>query len=326
MRVNSEDKTIKKNYIQRYRFLINEYKVVKAKKHVNFKFAKDFYIAHGLDRRTFLKYYNRYLQSNEEKDLLPRKRGPRWKSRRFIPYIENKVIQHRLNGLNKFEIVRVLTPVLKGNTPSASGVYKILKRNGLNRLKKQMKENKRKIIKEKAGELVHADAHYLSKDLLLTDRKRRYLVGIIDDATRIAWAEVVDDIKALTVTFSTMRLFNVMLSEYNIQTKELLTDNGSEYGPKVSKNKREHPFERMLMEVGVKHRYTRPYRPQTNGKIERFWRTLNEDLICETTFDNIEEFKKELLEYLYYYNYERPHQALNGKTPVDFLQKCPRIT
>ncbi len=326
MRVNSEDKTIKRNYIQKYRFLINEYKVVKAKKHVKYKFVKDFYTAHGIDRRTFLKYYNRYMQSGKEEDLLPRKRGPRWKSRRFIPYIEQKVLEQRLRGLNRYEIVRVLTYKLGSKTPSPSGVYQILKRNGLNKLKKQMKQNKRRIIKEKAGELAHIDAHYLSRDVVLADRKRRYLVAVIDDCTRIAWAEVVEDIKSLTVMFSVMRMFNIIMSNYEIQFMEVMTDNGAEFGPKISKNKRGHPFERMLEEIGVKHIYTKPYRPQTNGKIERFWRTLNEDLLNETTFENEDKLKKELEEYIWYYNNERPHQALDGQTPVDFLKNCPRIT
>jgi len=75
----------------------------------------------------------------------------------------------------------------------------------------------------------------------------------------------------------------------------------------------------MLEEIGVKHRYCRPYRPQTNGKVERFWRTLNEDLIEGTTFESEEEFKKELEQYIYYYNTLRPHQALGGKTPLECL-------
>ena len=79
----------------------------------------------------------------------------------------------------------------------------------------------------------------------------------------------------------------------------------------------QHPFERMLIELGVKHRYTQPYRPQTNGKVERFWRTLKEDLICETDFDSLEELKDELLQYMCYYNHERPHQGIEGKKPAD---------
>ena len=72
----------------------------------------------------------------------------------------------------------------------------------------------------------------------------------------------------------------------------------------------------LLLELGIKHRYTRPYRPQTNGKVERFWRTLNDDLIEGVTFDSLQHFKDELQQYLIYYNTHRPHQALNGITPT----------
>ncbi len=95
---------------------------------------------------------------------------------------------------------------------------------------------------------------------------------------------------------------------------------------KVSKKKDNHHFERMLVELEVKHRYTRPYRPQTNGKVEIFWRTIEEDLLHETTFDSVDELKEELLQYLYYYNQERPHQGIGGITPVEFNKYCPRIT
>ena len=74
----------------------------------------------------------------------------------------------------------------------------------------------------------------------------------------------------------------------------------------------------MLLELGIKHRYTRPYRPQTNGKVERFWRTLDDDVIDGATFDNLDHFANELFEYLIYYNNYRPHQALGGQTPKDF--------
>jgi len=326
MRLNSVDATIKRNYIQKYRFLISEYEQVKAQEHSGYRFVHEFYRAHHLDRRVFLKYYSRYKQSGKPEDLLPRKRGPRWKTRRFIPYIEQKVIEQRYQGLNRYEIYYVLKERLKNNTPSPSGIYQILRRHKLNRLRPKMKETRREIIKERAGQLGHVDTHYLSKDLILNDRKRRYLVCVIDAYTRIAWAEVVDDIKALTVMFSMLRMFNIINVNYGIQFEEIISDNGPEFGPKGSQVKAEHPFERMLIELGVKHRYTRPYRPQTNGKVERLWRTFNYDLIEETTFENIDEFKTELEQYLYYYNNERPHQALDGKTPVVFAQNCLRNT
>ncbi len=326
MRINSQDQTIKKNYIQKYRFLIGEYQEVKAGSHARYRRVRDFYEAHDLDRRTFRKYYNRYLQSGDEEDLLPRTRGPRWKTRRILPEIEERIIEQRHKGLNRYEIVIVLREDLGEKTPSGSGVYQVLRRHGLNRLRGQMKEEKRKIIKEKAGELGHIDTHHLSKDLIVGDRKRRYLVGVVDSCTRIAWVEMVEDIQSLTVMFAALRMMNILKVNYNIQFQEVLTDNGPEFGTRESQKKRQHPFERMLEEIGVKHRYTRPYRPQTNGKVERFWRTLNEDLIEGTTFESEEEFKKELEQYIYYYNTLRPHQALGGKTPLEYLNSCPRIT
>jgi transposase InsO family protein len=326
MRNNSKDETIVRNYLQKYRFLIEEYEQVKAKQHPKFRFVKDFCKFHDTDRRSFAKYYNRYKLSGKESDLLPQKRGPKWKTRRPLPYIENKVKELRLKGMNRYEIVNVLKPKLKGSTPSPSGVYNILRREGLNRLQPQMQENKRQIIKEKAGQLGHIDTHHLSKCLIQNENKRRYLVGVIDSCTRLAWVEIVDDIKALTVMFAALKSFNHLAEHYNVKFEEVLTDNGPEFGSKQQKNKEHHPFERMLMELTIKHRYIRPGRPQTNGKIERFWRTIADDLLNDTSFDSIDEFKNELIHYLYYYNHERPHQALNGKCPYDFNQNCPRIS
>jgi transposase InsO family protein len=326
MRNNTQDETIKRNYLQKYRFLISEYDQVKAKQHPKFRFVKEFYLFHDTDPRAFLKYYHRFRQSGKDEDLLPQRRGPRWKTRRPLPYIENKVKALRELGMNRYEITHVLKPKLKASTPSPSGVYNIFRRQGLNLLKPAMKENKRRIIKEKAGELGHIDTHHLSKCLIAGESRHRYLVCVIDSCTRIAWAEVVDDIKALTVMFATLRCLNIISDRYNIRFKEVLTDNGPEMGTKTSSQKSQHPFERMLMELGITHRYTRPYRPQTNGKVERIWRTLEDDLLYETTFDSVTHLNEELLQYLIYYNEERPHQALGGKTPATINQNCPRIT
>jgi len=327
MRDNTHDRTLKNNYIQKYQHLIGEYELVKQKKHDIFKTAKAFYEAYDTCPQNFLKYYARYKASGgEDASLLPQKRGPKYSTRRPSTTIENMVLEQRDKGCNKYEIHSILKALLESKTPSPSGIYNILKRHGKNRLTKPMQEVKRRIIKEKAGELGHIDCHYLSKDMVMSDSRRRYLVGVIDSCTRVAWVEVVDDIKALTVMFATLRCFNHISQNYNVQFAEVLTDNGSEFGPKGSNKKASHPFERMLTELDVKHRYTRPYRPQTNGKIERFWRTLNDDLITGTYFESFDNFEDELLKYILYYNQLRPHQALGGKTPKDFAENCQRIT
>jgi len=323
MRSNSSDLTLKRNYLQKYRFLIREYESVQSGTHPLYKRVGDFYKAHELDRRVFRKYYNRYLLSGNEQDLLPRKRGPKYKSRRPDVEVEKEVISLRKKGNSRYEIFHILKPRLGSRTPSPSGIYNIFKRYKLNKLKPKMKEAKRRIIKEKAGELGHADTHYLSKSLVLADNKRRFLVGVIDSCTRVAWAEVVDDIKALTVMFAMLKCMNILADQFEVRFEEMLTDNGPEFGKKASTTKMNHPFQRLLIEMGVKQRFIRPYKPQTNGKIERFWRTLNEDLIEETTFETEEEFKDELVQYLAYYNYKRPHQGINNMTPAEFRSSLP---
>lgn len=324
MRNNSRDSTLERNYLEKYRFLIKEYEQVKNKTHPVHKKAMDFYKANDTCRKSFLKYYNRYKQSGKSLDLLPQKRGPRYKTRRPLPFIEQKVIELREKGNNKYEIVSILKPKLGKYTPSYSGVYNILRRNKINKLTPKIKKNHQKIIKERMGQLGHIDCHYLSKSIIKRENKKLYLVCVIDDYSRIAWAELVPDITSLTVMFATLKCLNILNEHYDIKFEEILSDNGAEFGIKTSKQKYLHPFERMLIELGIVHRYTRPYRPQTNGKVERFWRTLEDDLLRDTDFDSQEELKEELLQYLYYYNHERPHQGIDGKKPIEMIKTLPK--
>ena len=99
-------------------------------------------------------------------------------------------------------INNILQAKLNSLTSSPSGIYNILKRYGKNRFEEPMKEEKRRIIKEKAGELAHIDGHHLSKDTSTNDKNNYYIVCVIDAHTRIAWAEVTSDLKALTVVCS----------------------------------------------------------------------------------------------------------------------------
>lgn len=317
MRINTNDLTLKRNYLQTYRLLIREYEQVKSGQHPRYKLAKEFYEANHTDRRSFLKYYNRYKQSGNDEDLLPARRGPKYKTRKPSLIDEQKVLELRLLGNNKFAIANELKQKSDNFNPSPSGVYNILKRYGKNRLKPSDKEVKRKIIKERMGQLGHIDCHHLSKTIIRGQHRKLYMICLIDDYSRVAWAEVIEDITALTTMFAALRCMRMLRERFGIQFEEIIADNGPEFGPAISKNKRNHPFERMLMETGIKRRYIQPYRPQTNGKVERFWRTLKEDMIEETDFDNLQELENELLEYLVYYNWERPHQGINGKKPID---------
>lgn len=81
-----------------------------------------------------------------------------------------------------------------------------------------------------------------------------------------------------------------------------LSDNGNEFDNRNYKSKMSPSFERLFIEMGIKHLYTQANRSQTDGKVKRFWKTLSEDLLIDKDFDSVKELKEELLQYMYYYN------------------------
>lgn len=322
MRDNSYDRTIERNYVQKWRFLISEYELVKSGQSSRFSRVGEFYRHHGTCSQTFRKYYNRYLRSGLEADLLPRRRGAPWRGRHEPLGIDAEIVRLRQRGLNRYEILAVLKQSL-AEPPSASTIYRRLRQYGLNRKTKAMAEEKRRIIKTRLGEMGHVDLHQLPRDMFMVPPPRpAFVVCLLDSCSRLAWAEVVASKKALPVMFKVLKMINTLNATYSLRFEEILTDNGAEFCGKPE----DHPFEMMLAELGIKHRRTRPYRPQTNGKAERFWRTLNEDVIGEATYDDINHFTNELFEYLVYYNAYRPHQAINGKTPKDFANNIQNTT
>jgi hypothetical protein len=319
----SADRTLYNQRTRRYVEFVKEYELIKQKQHPEFAQVQLWARARKIDKRNFLKYYNRFKQSGGDVTLLlPAKRGPRYSTRRADLQLEAQVRELREKGSNRYEIADLLNKQHGAGTLSPSGVYKVLRRLGMNRLRQKQREVKRKIIKERMGQLGHIDTYYLSKYIIADRVSKLYVVAVMDDYSRITWAEVIEGIDSLNVMFGAMRCFMMLKSSYGIQFEEVLTDNGSEFGNRSVQNKAKHPFERLLTEMDIKHLNTQPYRPQTNGKIERFWKTLYEDLIEDTDFASINELKEELFQYLAYYNHERHHQAIGCK-PVDMLKKLP---
>lgn len=331
---NSKDTTLERNTIKQWEFLISEYLLVKNKKHPKFTFVNDFYKCYNLKRQNFNKYYNRYKQAKlleednkEDKEyskenilynsLLPKKRGPKYliNRSRFNEDIINRIKELRINyGLNRYDIRSELEKIYnktieKVLIPSYTSIYNILKNNNMNVLDDNRignsKRNIKRIIKDNIGDLGHIDCHYLPKNIIKDNFKDRYyLIGLMDDKSRILSLTVSKDIKALTVMFKTLEMINFLRNVYDIEFKEILSDNGSEFGSgKQSNNKDTHPFERLLKELNIKHIYTKPSHPQTNGKIERVWRIIDDELLGDSiVFDSEEELKEEIMKYNIYYN------------------------
>jgi transposase InsO family protein len=138
------------------------------------------------------------------------------------------------------------------------------------------------------------------------ENKRLYLAGGIDGCSRLAWIE---DITSLSVMFGAMGIMRLLQSRYEVRFETVTTDNGSEF---KSNNTMTHPFERLLYQLEIRHIYTKPCKPQANGKIERLWKTVYEEVLEETAFNSVEELQR----YMIYYNEirgnELPFQSYNS--------------
>ncbi len=168
-------------------------------------------------------------------------------------------------------------------------------------LNKVRKAKIKRYVKQYPGELLHADTYYLAKSIM-QERKRYYLFGILDDCTRLAYVEVINSITAAEVTRAFFHSLQFFLA-HGIHTDRVMTDNGIEFTAFTSqKAKKTHFFETMLNIVGVDHTYTRPYHPQSNGKIERFWKILFQECIVHLNFGlTLDTLSSELNSFLYYY-------------------------
>lgn len=317
-RSGGQDATMERRHIRGMLKNIEEYELVKSKRHVEFRTAQEFYDARSLCKQNFLKYYRRYLLAGRNvESLLPHKTGRKFKdSLEYSSEVLEKLAAIRSKGYNRFDISETLRKK-ESIEISPSSVYRLMRKLGINKLNPTIKLEIRRIIKMEAGELGHIDIHYVTKGTVKElGNKKLYIIGIIDCYSRICWLEVIDSIKSIDVMFASLDMLLKLKQRYNIEFKEMLSDNGSEF---ASKNNDQHPFERLLKFYDIKHRYTKPCCPQTNGKIERFWKTLENELLDGEEFDTLEEFKHFIQGYVIYYNEHRMHQGINNKIPINMI-------
>ncbi|WP_308816383.1 IS481 family transposase [Pseudonocardia alni] len=143
---------------------------------------------------------------------------------------------------------------------------------------------------------------------------RAFVHTVIDDHSRVAYAEIHSDEKADTATAVLRRAVD-WLNARGVTVERVLSDNGSCY--------RSHAWRDTCTDLGITHKRTRPYRPQTNGKIERFHRTLA-DGWAYARFHPCETARRDALPgWLHFYNHHRPHSATDGLPPISRLTNLP---
>lgn len=206
-----------------------------------------------------------------------------------------------------------------------SSVGRELRRLGLGRLPRV--DGPRRIVRyERArpGELVHLDVkklgrigvvgHRIHGDYTRRARGRgwEFVHVAIDDHTRLAYVEVLPDETAPTAAGFLARAV-AWYAALGIAVERVLTDNGSCY--------RALPFGEQALALGIGQRFTRPYRPQTNGKAERFIRTLLAEWAYDRAYARSGWRTRALPHYLSFYNTERRHSALGDLTPAQKLAR-----
>ncbi|MBP7792444.1 MAG: transposase [Candidatus Goldbacteria bacterium] len=287
--------------IKKWLPLMEEYEMVKNKKSEHFRWVYDLVKAYHVNKKDLYKYYKRWIESRKNvESLLPQKRGPRYKSRRTLKPIERNIMKaYRKLGSPSYELVLMFKPYYLEKTPSSRTIDRIKARYPLN--EKQKKEIKR-YEKRYPGELGHIDSYYLPTELAMP---RQYLVALEDDCTRLVYAEVVENIKALTISFFTQRALSWFKHVYGFHYDKIMSDNGVEF-----KGLGDHPLEYTLKSLGIEHIYTPPYYPQPNGKVEAFFKIIQTEYIRSNYFKDIKEFKDCLEEYIYNYNHLRRHGGI----------------
>jgi transposase InsO family protein len=240
---------------------------------------------------------------------------------------------HRVGGLPQewVELVlelrrcRLTGPAIASRLGLARAtVARLLKRHGLARLSAlEEREADRRYQRRKPGSLVHLDVKKLGKigrpgHRIHGDRRTRvrgigweYVHVCVDDATRLAYVEVLGDERGATTAGFLQRAAR-WFARHGIRLRQVMTDNGGGYLSAF--------FRFALKELRAGHIRTRPYRPRTNGKAERFIQTMLREWAYVVPYAHSAQRTTVLTHWLSYYNHERPHGALKGQAPMDKLK------
>jgi transposase InsO family protein len=274
----------------------------------------------GISRRTATKWLQRFAAGGE-RELHDRSSRPHRVSGRTPRVWEDMIVLLRRTGMTGPQIARDL------KRPRAT-VARVLRRAGLERLSKlQTPEPANRYQHRRPGDLLHLDVKKLGRisgfhgHRITGNRSRRcrgagwdYVHVAIDDRTRIAYAEVLRDETSETTTVFLRRAL-AWYRALGIRVRRILTDNGSGYLGRRFAHAVEH--------LRVVHKRTRPYRPRTNGKAERFIQTLIREWAYAAAYLTSVARARVLPRWLRHYNRRRPHGSLDGLPPFSRLR--PRL-
>jgi len=283
--------------------------------------------AQGCSAATGHKWLRRFGAEGLE-GLHDRSSRPHRMPRRLSPTRERAILERRRATLEgPHRIAWAL-----GEAPAT--VHRVLRRRGAPLLR-DLDRPTRTVVRyerQRPGELLHVDVKKQGRipagggwrihgraNVPGSKRHRGdgydFVHAAVDDRSRLAYAEILpDERKETAAAFMTRALR--FYAQRGIRIERVLTDNGSCY--------RSRDFAGVLARHGISHRRTRPYRPQTNGKVERFNLTLKWEWAYARRYETNASRTAELERWLHRYNYHRPHMAHGGLPPIMSVNNVPR--
>lgn len=283
--------------------------------------------ASGVSRATCYKWLRRF-QAEGTAGLADRSSRPINSPRRLSHRLEQRVLNLRRSRKLGPHRIAALTGVAR------STCYLVLRRHGLHRLAwmdRPTGQPIRRYERADAGDLVHVDVKKLARipsggghrvlgraaapHSHKTGAGYDFVHAAVDDHTRLAYAEIHPDETSATCAAFLSRA-GAFFAELGIAIREVMTDNAFAYRHGLA-------FRTVALELGARQIFTRPYRPQTNGKAERFNRTLLEEWAYVRPYRSNATRSALLTGWLHRYNHHRSHTALGGRSPIERVNNLP---
>jgi transposase InsO family protein len=271
-------------------------------------------VACGASRATGYRLWRRY-QEGGWSALVDRPPVPKRQPRRLSRELEQRILAAR-------EVAKAGPLIVAGQLGlPASTVWKVLRRYGVSRLQLPAREPIRRYERARPGELLHVDIKKLGRFWTLGKRVLgsevgtrsrhagwQYLHLAIDDHSRLAYGELLTSERPADCVAFLHRAVSWYAAR-EITIERVLTDNGNGY--------RSFAWRDACTDLNIQRRYTRPRRPQTNGKAEALVKTLLREWAYRFAYPTSTHRARALPGYLRWYNQHRPHSALGGQPPIN---------
>jgi transposase InsO family protein len=286
--------------------------------------------AAGISERSVYRWLARWREQGAE-GLMDRSSAPRRIPHRTPADRVQAITALRRLHMTAAEIAEVLAMAL-------STVSAVLRRIGLGkRSRLTPPEPPNRYERKRPGELIHLDIKKLARISIRGAGHRvnghrgsqfksasvggptgwEFVHVAVDDATRLAYVEVLSDERGMTAAGFVRRAI-AWFAGFGITVERVLSDNGACYRSRV------HAL--ALQELQIRHLFTRPYRPRTNGKAERFIQTLTNRWAYGAIYGSSAERTAALAGWLTHYNFRRPHGSLSHKPPAARLRELTNVT